>query len=468
MLLFFAANIIRAETNTFRFQTITLPAGGSASRFVDVDNDGRSDLLVIDPVEKKLWIYRQRTFGFTNTPDQVLGLAPTTAWVAAYDVDPHPGVELLLSTAKGLFYHRQNGGVFEAEERMLIKADQVFTNEDSPVLVSFGATNAIPVISADHAVLYRRNGTFDWTPRQSITLTSQDSRWSSGRNEWTIGPNSSHSLNVQRSFRSERDKAADQPENEAVRKIFEEMKKAISPYLAGTNRFDVNGDGRIDLVLWEFFPGLDPKTDIYLFLRGADGKLPETPTQILHCRGVPIPIGSTQPPLSPVADLKADGTYQIVLVELATSITSASSLLDMAMSGGLDCALTVRAFNGARFSGTPDASVSIRTIMPIVTLAPVEDMNYWLFFICGDFNGDGRPDLLVKRSATQWSILYSTADGRWFTPQPVITFETPMQGEFEIRDLDGDGRSDIILRAHDEPRIFVYLSKPESAKGTHP
>ncbi len=383
MLLFFAANIIRAETNTFRFQTITLPAGGSASRFVDVDNDGRSDLLVIDPVEKKLWIYRQRTFGFTNTPDQVLGLAPTTAWVAAYDVDPHPGVELLLSTAKGLFYHRQNGGVFEAEERMLIKADQVFTNEDSPVLVSFGATNAIPVISADHAVLYRRNGTFDWTPRQSITLTS-------------------------------------------------------------------------------------PKTDIYLFLRGADGKLPETPTQILHCRGVPIPIGSTQPPLSPVADLKADGTYQIVLVELATSITSASSLLDMAMSGGLDCALTVRAFNGARFSGTPDASVSIRTIMPIVTLAPVEDMNYWLFFICGDFNGDGRPDLLVKRSATQWSILYSTADGRWFTPQPVITFETPMQGEFEIRDLDGDGRSDIILRAHDEPRIFVYLSKPESAKGTHP
>src|SRR5438445_13620521 len=50
MSLFLVTNITLAETNTFLFQTITLPVKGSPSLFVDIDNDGRSDLLAIDPM----------------------------------------------------------------------------------------------------------------------------------------------------------------------------------------------------------------------------------------------------------------------------------------------------------------------------------------------------------------------------------------------------------------------------------
>ena len=58
--------------------------------------------------------------------------------------------------------------------------------------------------------------------------------------------------------------------------------------------------------LWQVNDKLDFKTDIYIFLRGADQKLPERPTQILHCGGFPIPIGSTYE-ASPVMDLNGDG-----------------------------------------------------------------------------------------------------------------------------------------------------------------
>ena len=109
---------------------ITLPANAGEPFFVDIDGDGRSDLLVIDPVEKKLLNYHQRPDGFTNSPDQAIPLPPQTAWVAPCDVDAHPGLELLMSTATGLVYSRQNAGLFESERHTLIEASQVFTNSD--------------------------------------------------------------------------------------------------------------------------------------------------------------------------------------------------------------------------------------------------------------------------------------------------------------------------------------------------
>ena len=83
-------------------QVITLPAGTEDTLFVDIDGDGHSDLLAIDPVENKLLTYHQRSDGFRNSPDQVIALPPQTGWVAVCDVDAHPGLELLMSTASGL------------------------------------------------------------------------------------------------------------------------------------------------------------------------------------------------------------------------------------------------------------------------------------------------------------------------------------------------------------------------------
>ena len=128
LLLFLALNAGRAAPVVLLPQLITLPANAGEPLFVDIEGNGRCNLLVIDTVEKKLLNYRQRPDGFTNSPDQVIPLPPQTAWVAPCDVDAHPGLELLMSTAAGLVYCRQNAGLFESERHPLIEVSQAFTN----------------------------------------------------------------------------------------------------------------------------------------------------------------------------------------------------------------------------------------------------------------------------------------------------------------------------------------------------
>src|SRR5208282_782589 len=126
-------------------------------------------------------------------------------------------------------------------------------------------------------------------------------------------------------------------------------------------------------------------TDVYIFLRGVDQKLPERPTQVLHCRGLPIPISSKSGwSWSPVHDLDGNGTCELVLLEFKTSITSASGLMETALSHGLDWSLTIRSFHHGAFSHSPDASV------PVTMVLPAEVLTGWPIFIQGDFNGEGR------------------------------------------------------------------------------
>ncbi|HZL43657.1 MAG TPA: VCBS repeat-containing protein [Verrucomicrobiae bacterium] len=477
-----------AATNSFQWQMIALPSSAGFSHFDDLDNDGRCDLLAIDPGQNKLLIYRQRATGFTNAPDQVIDLPPHTAWITPFDVDSHPGLELLMSTSTGLVYFRENGGRFESEPRTLVKAAQVFTSADPPSLVSFAPDAPIPVISASEVILYRRNKAFEWSHGEAIPLESKRSIWFGSRSKgWNVGASPSRSLFIAQTFsptnsdthaeesgedmrdpRKRRIDRLDQPdidvkpENEAIGKLIKDIKKTSSARRQpGIKQVDLNGDGRPDLVLWQLGGELQFKTDIYVFLRGADGKLPEQPSQVLHCRGLPIPVDSPER-VSPVGDLRGDGSYELILLDLKSRLTSLNSVLEAALSRGLEWELTTRSFNNGAFSHNAEPVLATRAILSGTVL------EQWPIFICGDFNGDGRPDFVVQRSVTQWAVHFSTKDARGFTPEPAMTFETPMKGYFEIKDLNGDGLSDIILRGPDDPRVFIYLSQSQRAKGGTP
>jgi hypothetical protein len=452
-------------------RSITVPVNTGMMRFVDVDGDGRSDLLLIDTVAKTLSNYHQRPDGFANAPDQVIPLPPQTIWVAPCDIDAHPGLELLMSTATGLLYSRQDAGLFQLERHPLIQASQVFTNFDFPILTLLNtnkpSTNdVIPVISARDAVPYHRNSAYEWNPGPALPLDGPPAAWSVSLDPWdapwTLGPNPAHRLHVSQSFRAKPDQRRDQkPESEAIRKVMDEMTKSGNGGSPQMERVDVDGDGREDLVLWQpkGYPPL--KTDVCIFLRGADHQLPERPTQVLHCRGFPIPIGSMYE-ASPVRDLNGDGVCELVLLEFKTSIVSANSVVEVFLSHGIDWALTIRTFQHGAFSGSPNTSV------PVKGLLASQYSGGWGYFIQGDFNGDGHPDLLVQRTETQWNIFFSTADGRWFAPEAAITFDVPAQGYMEIKDLNGDGLSDIIWHEPDEPRFSIYMSPARQAKGSQP
>ncbi len=475
LLLFLAVNVGRAGPVALSPQLITLPPTADELIFADVVGEGRSDLLVLDPVEKKLLNYCQRPDGFTNSPDQVIPLPPQTAWVALCDVDAHQGLELLFSTAAGLVYSRQDAGRFETERRTLMVTNQAFTNFDFPTLTLLttnpaqrdGTNVYIPVITAGQAVLYHRNSAYEWSPGPPMTPDAKQTHWGVHRNlwrrPWALGPNPAHSLIVRQSFCAAPDPQRDEePENEAIRKIMDDMKKNPGEWRPGITRVDVDGDGREDLVLWQSSLKLGCKTDIYIFLRGADQKLPERPTQVLHCGGFPIPDSSTAAEASPLHHLQGDGGYELVLLEPTTVFSSSGALMEMMLSRGIYGSLTIRSFHRGAFSRSPDASV------PVTFLLTMEQLTAWPFCIQGDFNGDGRPELLIQRSETLWNIYFSTTDKHWFAPEPAMTFNAPARGYFEIKDLNGDGLADIICYEVDNSNLSIFMSPPRPAKGKNP
>jgi hypothetical protein len=471
LLAFLGLDLRGAEPVVLSPKLITLPATAGMTRFADVDGDGRADLLVIDVGDKALSNYHQRPGGFASAPDQVIALPPQTVWVAPCDVDAHPGLELLMSTAAGLVYSRQDASRFESERRSLIQGSQVFTNFDYPILTLLTTNNAgtndlIPLISAQQAVPYHRNSAYEWSPGPPLSLKAEKASWSVNlepwESRWALGPNPAHRLGAYQSFRARPDQRRNQePENEAIRKLIEELKKTGKGQAPQTDRVDVDGDGREDLLLWQLTGNLGFKTDICILLRGADRKLPEQPTQVLRCRGFPIPLGSTRQ-WSPAHDLDGDGICELVLLEFKPDILSANGVVEMFLSHGIDWVLAIRTFHGGAYSGSPDASVQVKGILP------AEVLSGWTFFIDGDFNGDGRPDFLVQRTETQWNIYFSTTDGRWFAPQPALTFDAPAKGHMEIKDLNGDGLSDVIWREPDNHSVSIYMLPSSQAKGRTP
>ena len=426
---------------------------------------------MIDPVEKAVLNYHQRRDGFADAPDQTIPLAPQTAWAAPCDVDPQPGLELLMSTTAGLVYYRQQGGLFEGQRHTLISASQVFTNFDLPVLILLSTNKAgmnglIPVISPQQVVLYHRNSTYEWSPGPPLALRVQHTRWSVSQepwqDPWALGANPARQLWVSQAFRARREERLDhEPENESIRKLIQEMKATSKSHPPRMDRVDVNGDGRKDLVLWQSRGEMGLKTDVLIFLRGADEQLPERPTQVLRCRGFPIPIGSSFEQC-PVHDLKGDGVCELVLLKLRSNLISARGLVDTFLSHGIDWALTVRTFHNGAFSRSPDASVRVTGVLPS------EFLGGGSYLIEGDYNGDGGLDLLVRRSNERWNVFFSTADGRWFTAQPALTFDAPGQGYPTMTDLNSDGRSDIVWHDMAKRTLSIFMSPSGGAKRNGP
>ena len=57
----------------------------------------------------------------------------------------------------------------------------------------------------------------------------------------------------------------------------------------------------------------------------------------------------------------------------------------------------------------------------------------------------------------------SSARG-WFARKPAASFEVPLEGNFVIQDLNGDGLSDLVVQAWDEPTLFIFLSQSNTGK----
>jgi hypothetical protein len=90
----------------------------------------------------------------------------------------------------------------------------------------------------------------------------------------------------------------------------------------------------------------------------------------------------------------------------------------------------------------------------------------------GDFNGDGKPDLVFYGTPAEVQILFNEGEGRFSSPRKVNTGDAAARpAALTVADLDQDGRADLALLG-DQELIFVFqkttgvLSEPERVAHT--
>jgi hypothetical protein len=454
----------------FQRQTIAMEAVQGwlwICQLADVNDDGLTDLLVLLPAQNQMLVYRQRKSGFAAAPDQTVALPSQTAWVALRDVDAQAaGKELVISTATGLVYLRRDKGTFEPSPRPLLEVGQVFAGDHLRIVPTApggqDADNSLPVLFEDRAALYEKDADGTWHAVRTVKLSPKETIWQAREERWMTGQAPAFNLEVREMVRaqSRNDRAQESAaERKATQELIAKIVKDAQWRHYGVQYQDVNGDGREDLVLWTVHGDLNPAVTILLLLRGPDGHLPTRPTLVLRHNGVPVGVDRKLRD-SPFWDLDGDGRCELILAALKTRITSWSGLVNLAVSGGVDWVLTIRSGRDGTYTGSPDFQ------MEITSMTPRSASFASLICFNGDFNGDGRRDILVERGPEQYDVYLSSVGTGYFQAGPALSFAAPIEVNIlNTADLNGDRISDLFVQDLKEAQIVVCLSRSDQQKG---
>jgi len=471
-LIFLLAAIVHADdVPAFKRHVIQVPSTSLDwlwPYWHDINKDGLTDLLAVVHRQGKVFFYVQNASGFPPVAGQSLDLPEGTAWCTVCDVNKHPGDEILISTANGLAYYRQSDGVFEKQPQTLLEAKQVFVSQTTPTVFDLitqeeDLKSAIPLIFADHTVLYELGENYQFRPAKRIELEFKKTIEKDVFNSWSLGSRKSEQIRIRtiaQAKSEDREQKEPTKENEYIREVLEKTK---DKELQGcfVQEQDVNKDGNKDTILLHLQQDIGVRTNVIIFYRRKDHTLPEKPDQILRCRGMPIMGDYPRPSYcSAFFDINNDGFLDIVLMELKTIPTSAGDLMEILASKGMTWTLTVRVFKQPEgFSNRADFRMDFRTMLPVSE--SFEDV----INLEGDFNADGRNDLIVRRSPTESDIYLSSVRTGFFESQPKLQLEVPADARTSVEDLNDDGVSDIYLLDYEKGRITVFLSKTSNSKG---
>lgn len=206
---------------------------------------------------------------------------------------------------------------------------------------------------------------------------------------------------------------------------------------------DINRDGLADAILTYPSKGITA-----IFLGRKEARTSATPDQILKVEGYTYRVPGW------VTDLNGDGFADLVQVQAKKM--GVWSALQVLMTRTIDVDLTVHPWDPKAGRFNPDPAYRKELTIPFVIAVNNRSISIdfpMLINFDGDYNGDGLRDFLVKTDMGTLSVFFGRRDGV-FDGEPGLKLPTLDTSAYTgaapyIRDLNGDGISDIVLLHRD-------------------
>jgi hypothetical protein len=443
----------------------------------DLDGDGKLDIIAgyttgVGPgVKRSLAVFWNRGGSFGTAPDLALSLDEVEAFgFDVADVDGQPGDELLLVTPKGVIARSFRGRTL-GPPVTLLEQTTAFSRPAPGAMprlrivqdVSGPGSRELLVPSPHQLVVYRHQGEGRYARAAELELNVQ-AGWSAAdqmrrldRARTGTVPNFRLSFAFPSLYVADvdgdglNDVVATLEDRIAIYRQTPGLTFASAPTVtrdfavrtpeelkeAGTQASvtvsDIDGDGIADLVVRKLVArGLaSVTTTTYVFFGRKGGVYPEVPDQILKGEGAT----GTDVELF---DVTGDGRPDLVVPSVNIGIFAIVKIL---LNRTLSINFQVFPFEPAkrRFAERPAAERELSFKLNLSGAADIQAIDMF-----GDYNGDKRVDLAFGTGDEELSVFLG-GQGALFSDSSAATIPVRAIGRLESVDLDGKGRSDMLL-----------------------
>ncbi|HEY1662635.1 MAG TPA: VCBS repeat-containing protein [Verrucomicrobiae bacterium] len=460
------------------FKSCEIEGRGSDIMCCDLSGNGLDDLVLLDGTDLSIF-YQNSTQGFDRQPQQKLQLdgRPSLVWPARLGKKAE---SLLMMTSDGVTE-------FDFTNQTNPPARQEIIRQKTIVPEAMDETNAmyfplsaktggnwplllVPVADGGLQIWQHRDA---WRLAQSVTNAMDASVTPSIQN-----PGYDQSFTLSLSIEDVNHDGRDDlmvmrhADGHEIYTLYLQDANGLfnlEPALIYTNTddwrttlawMDINRDGRLDLIKSttsdepSFVPGLQSgKVLVAVYLADTRGRIPDAPQQVFR--------KSDFSGYLPMVDVDGDGFMDMVLGDIP--IDSREGTRSMITTGKFDLSLRFHFFQpGAGFSNDTDYQRTVPVYFGGGLGWDPDNQLYsdQLLSLNGDFNGDGKKDLLVRDNSDRISVYFFNSRETGFSARADLEFLCPEQMErWQIKDLNGDGVSDLIVKLKNEERFRIFISQ---------
>lgn len=224
---------------------------------------------------------------------------------------------------------------------------------------------------------------------------------------------------------------------------------------------DISHDGKVDLIksVWlnetSFLPGVPSgKVVVGTYFADKGGRIPSEPNQVFRKNDWLRQL--------PVVDVDGDGFVDMVLGY--SDIENRESFVREVTTGQVDYRLDFYFYHpGAGFPSSPDfrrnVTLRLQRIVPFLNWNLPDEIARSVN-LDGDFNGDGKKDLLVIDQTDAISVYFFISREDGFSLRPDLRFKCPeLIEDCQIADLNNDGVSDLIVKFAKKDGFRIFISQ---------